>query len=71
MTGVKDVSHVEMCTFVDGEVEEVHSFSGVRALVCACVCVCVRVFVCVFVCVLVDVFGCVCVCVCVCVFGVC
>ena len=30
MIGVKDVSHVEMCTFVDGEVEEVHSFKGVR-----------------------------------------
>ena len=29
MIGVKDVSHVEMCTFVDGEVEQVHSFKGV------------------------------------------
>ena len=30
MIGVKDVSDVEMCTFVGGEVEEVHSFRGVR-----------------------------------------
>ena len=27
--GVNDVSDVEMCTFVDGEVEEVDSFRGV------------------------------------------
>ena len=30
MIGVKDVSDVETCTFVDSEVEEVHSFRGVR-----------------------------------------
>ena len=61
MIGVKDVSDVEMCTFVGGEVEEVHSFRGVRTSVCACVSapVCVCVSACLCVCLL----SCVCLCV--------